>query len=276
MREPQWESPNEFASTLLCGGPPGCNRPLPGQVLNFMDHHWHCTEASIVISITGSAQELDLKQRLETAFKRGLAQAALATQAMIVTGGTDTGVMALVGKGLAEYNALTAANCIGIASWGVTNGRDKLAGVQDETVQMPGDMEATRRGANLEPNHTHFLLVDTGVEGEKAWGHEIKFRALLEAEFCARKRVPRVLVVVQVPLHPTRPSTPPVPPSHPICASRCRRCAEATGPCPARSQQRRTAPSSVISASRLLCADSAPMRACCVPTGVRRRAAQAR
>ena len=48
-------------------------------------------------------QEMQIKPRLEKAFKRGLAQAALATNAWIVTGGTDSGVMSLVGHGLAEY-----------------------------------------------------------------------------------------------------------------------------------------------------------------------------
>ena len=53
------------------------------------------------------------------------------------------------------------------------------------------------RGSNLEPNHTHFLLVDSGAEGAKAWGGEIALRVAIETEYCRSRRVPRVLLVVQ-------------------------------------------------------------------------------
>jgi hypothetical protein len=53
------------------------------------------------------------------------------------------------------------------------------------------------RQVNLEPNHSHFLLVDNQKEAEKAWGGEIVFRFHLEKVYCQKKKVPRVLIVVQ-------------------------------------------------------------------------------
>ena len=43
-------------------------------------------------------------------------------------------------------------------------------------------------GANLEPNHTHQLLVDTGKQGRQAWGSEIRFRNELEIGYCLSRR----------------------------------------------------------------------------------------
>ena len=167
------------------------------RVLSMMSNHWAVPGASIVISITGSAQELTIKPRLEKSFKRGLAQAALATNAWIVTGGTDSGVMSLVGKGLAEYNALNKVQCIGIAPWGAVFNRQEMEGARGNAVDILADQPNGPNGSNLEPHHTLFLLPDTGNEGGKAFGTEIVFRARLEAEYCRAKRVPRVLVVVQ-------------------------------------------------------------------------------
>ena len=167
------------------------------QLIGLMSEHWAVHDASILISITGSAQDMSLTTRLEKSFKRGLAQAAQATSAWIVTGGTDSGVMKLVGEGMAEYNALERVQLIGIANWGNIHGREALFDVRDGVIEYAKTKPNDATGANLEPNHTHFLLVDTGLEGGKAWGGEIAFRARLEAEYCRRKRIPRVQVVVQ-------------------------------------------------------------------------------
>ena len=54
----------------------------------------------------------------------GLAKAAQATSAWVLTGGTDSGVMQLVGRALSEYDARVAV--VGITPWGVVHGREKL------------------------------------------------------------------------------------------------------------------------------------------------------
>ena len=136
-----------------------------------------------------------LPPRLNKAFRHGLAKAAQATNAWVFTGGTDSGVMQLVGQAIAEYNVSCA--CIGVVTWGVVLGRDHLRGLRGETAELAQATNNSAEGANLEPNHTHLLLIDSGKEGATAWGGEIAFRFQLEKEYCLRRKVPRVLLVVQ-------------------------------------------------------------------------------
>jgi ADP-ribose pyrophosphatase len=164
-------------------------------VLNLMEKHWAMSPASVLISITGGAQDFLLPPRLNKAFRHGLAKAAQATNAWVFTGGTDSGVMQLVGQAIAEYNA--SVQCIGVVTWGVVLGRNHLQGMRGGTTELAQVSSNSVKGANLEPNHTHFLLVDSGKEGDKAWGGEIAFRFEVEKEYCLRRKVPRVLLVVQ-------------------------------------------------------------------------------
>ena len=46
----------------------------------------------------------------------------------------------------------------------------------------------------MNPNHTHFILVDDDSEGK--FGVEIDFRTSLESEIRTRENVPMVLIVV--------------------------------------------------------------------------------
>lgn len=67
-----------------------------------------------------------------------------------------------------------------------TIGGDKRGAAVDDLEQ-----------ANLEPNHTHFLLVDNGVRGKEAWGSEVDLRFALEEALCVKRGVPRVMLVVE-------------------------------------------------------------------------------
>lgn len=163
---------------------------------------WHMRDAQVVISVTGSAQELKLEPHVCEVLSRGLVRAALQTNAWLVTGGTDTGVMKLVGEAVREYQANVP--CIGVTAWGAVHGREQLAGAGSwGEAERSGDVVFMRKakksdaaGASLEPNHTHFLLVDTGEEGSRAWCGELDFRGRFERTYCRRSKVPMVLVVV--------------------------------------------------------------------------------
>lgn len=87
-------------------------------------------------------------------------QAVQSTTALVVTGGTNSGVMRLAGRALADYNA--TFQCLGIATWGVINGRNHLADSHEvnNIVTLERNMGNSPMGVNLEPNHSHFLLVD--------------------------------------------------------------------------------------------------------------------
>lgn len=160
-----------------------------------MEMHWDLhRRPSVLISVTGGAQSFNLTPRLEKAYKRGLAKAAQATNAWVFTGGTDSGVMALTGQALAEVSSDVA--CVGISTWGVIHSRDKLHGRRGGLGILQQLEPSSASGTNLEPNHSHFVLVDSGKEGKTAWGGEIKFRTALEHALSRRKKVPRVLIVV--------------------------------------------------------------------------------
>jgi hypothetical protein len=105
-----------------------------------------------LILLLGGAEELapELTGRLRQLFSRGLACAATETGAAILDGGTQSGIMDLMGQGVADREH------------GVT-----LVGVVPEgLVSWPGGPPST--GAQpLEPNHSHFVLVDS-----QDWGGE--------------------------------------------------------------------------------------------------------
>jgi TRPM family ion channel/uncharacterized protein DUF4231 len=109
-----------------------------------------------VIAIVGGAGKLDerVKPRLAQLFSRAVARVAADRQAVIVDGGTQAGVMALIGQGVADRGH--SSDLLGVAPSG--------------TVTYPGGPApaAIPEGASLEPNHTHFVLVQ-----QDDWGGEV-------------------------------------------------------------------------------------------------------
>ncbi|MDQ6608849.1 MAG: DUF4231 domain-containing protein [Bacteroidota bacterium] len=104
-----------------------------------------------IILIIGGADNLDenLLPRLTQLFGRGIAKAAIEAKAAIIDGGTQAGVMSLMGEGVAARGY--QSSLIGVAPVG--------------KVSYPGS--STTEGTSLEPNHSHFVL----VEGT-TWGNE--------------------------------------------------------------------------------------------------------
>ncbi len=84
----------------------------------------------LILSVTGGAQNFTIPHRMKKAFKEGLIKAAATTGAWIITGGTNTGVMRLVGEAVAEeypkYSSDTELTVLGVATWGKIAMRDKL------------------------------------------------------------------------------------------------------------------------------------------------------
>ena len=102
----------------------------------------------------------------------------------MVTGGTNTGVMKHVGEALQRSFQFTEQSghyinripCIGIATWGIVNERQKLRKTKETVCYTTNSKDI--QGACLDNNHTHFLLVDDGYINK--YGGEIKFRGQLE------------------------------------------------------------------------------------------------
>ncbi len=105
-----------------------------------------------VILVLGGADALDeaLKPRLTQLFGRGVAKAAAEASAVILGGGTQAGIMDLMGEGVAGRGHKSPL--IGVAP---------LGKVTYPVADPPAsDPPANPAGTPLDPNHSHFVLVD--------------------------------------------------------------------------------------------------------------------
>ena len=107
-----------------------------------------------LILLIGGADKLDekLTARLTQLLSRGIARAAADAEALIIDGGTQAGVMQIMGQSIADRGR--KSSLLGVAPVG--------------KVTYPGGPSvAGNDSAPLDPNHSHFVLVD-GSE----WGSE--------------------------------------------------------------------------------------------------------
>jgi SLOG in TRPM, prokaryote len=108
-----------------------------------------------LILLFGGAKGLDesRKSHLTTLFAEGVAAVAFELGGLIIDGGTQSGVMAMMGEAVARSRA--TIQLLGIAPKGkITN--PEIAGAS-----------AVSDGAALEPNHSKFVLVESNE-----WGGE--------------------------------------------------------------------------------------------------------
>ncbi|XP_041364289.1 transient receptor potential cation channel subfamily M member 2-like [Gigantopelta aegis] len=102
-------------------------------VWEILTKHWHLPIPKLLISVTGGAKRFEMNPRLKNILKQGLCHAATSTGAWIITGGTATGIMQIVGEVIHEY---TTANdvqdqklvALGIATWGIISNKQALDG----------------------------------------------------------------------------------------------------------------------------------------------------
>lgn len=130
-----------------------------------------------LIMLVGGAAGLDesLKHRLAELFSHGIAPAVTDRNVLIIDGGTQAGVMAMMGQGAAA----TGRNFIllGVAPAG--------------KVTYPGGPAegSIEDGAPLDPNHSHFVLVKSDE-----WGGETKTMYELAEELSKEMPVLTILV----------------------------------------------------------------------------------
>ncbi|XP_063693719.1 transient receptor potential cation channel subfamily M member-like 2 isoform X10 [Bolinopsis microptera] len=172
------------------------------RVMELLETRWRLPKPNLLISVTGGAQDFHCPPELEKRFKRGLAKAAKSTDAWITTGGTNTGVMKLVGEAVRGTSFGSQIVTIGVATWGIIKNREQLAVTNERKIVKDYETKESRirRGAFLDPNHTHFLLVDNGKQYE--YGGEIKFRAALEQKISERYRegnytLPQICILIE-------------------------------------------------------------------------------
>lgn len=99
---------------------------------------WNLQAPKLIISVTGGAQKFTIPQRMKKAFKRGLIKAAASTGAWIISGGTNTGVMRLVGEAVADefHKQSTNLTVLGIATWGKVALREQMIAKKEPNTKM--------------------------------------------------------------------------------------------------------------------------------------------
>lgn len=125
--------------------------------------------ALVVLGGSTTGLSPDLTTVLRSSIGEGLARLTADERLTVVTGGTDAGIFAIFGRALAGR---ATAPCVGVAPVGAVTwpGRNEL-----ELGMPPRD-----GAAQLEPHHTHFLLVQ-GAD----WGAETEALIALAAALAA-------------------------------------------------------------------------------------------
>ena len=128
-----------------------------------------------VVVIFGGADSLDgaSLERANAVVGPGVVRGADLAGAVVIDGGTASGIMSVVGAAVARTG----------------DGRPPLLGVAPvDLVSYPGS-ETAKNGAALEPNHSHFVLAPGAV-----WGSETQLLFQLAEALAAGGRVVAVLV----------------------------------------------------------------------------------
>src|SRR5258708_1069435 len=112
-------------------------------------------QSSCAILIAGGASKMDvfIHSNLLQLFAFGIAHFAASFHALIIDGGTQAGVMALIGEGVARQPS--KPTLLGISPAG--------------RITYPGKSESVteRKMRPLEPNHSHFVLVEANEWGDE-------------------------------------------------------------------------------------------------------------
>lgn len=114
-----------------------------------------------VVLLNGGTAPLDPEQeaQLRRLLHEGLARLAAESQITLITGGTEAGIFAVLGEGIAKWTP--GVRCIGVVPSG--------------PIRWPGSQTGD---AALEPHHSHFVV----VRGER-WGDETATMYALAAAF---------------------------------------------------------------------------------------------
>ncbi|XP_063725774.1 transient receptor potential cation channel subfamily M member 2-like [Symsagittifera roscoffensis] len=149
---------------------------------------WNLSKPSLIISVTGGASDFKMKKKDHEKLRQGLQRVLDTKGAWLISGGTNKGIMKICGEAVRDnvLSKLTASDsrnqtvAIGIATWGAVS-KEELIFTQpldpDKAYDPDEHMETS-----LDPNHSHFILVDDGSRGE--FGREQEVRGLVEKKLC--------------------------------------------------------------------------------------------
>ncbi|XP_036366249.1 uncharacterized protein LOC115221043 [Octopus sinensis] len=133
-------------------------------IIHLLMHRWLISSLpSLLISVIGGREDVQLNPFTKQALGRGLVNAARDNDVWIISEGLHTGVAKCVGEAINDYTSSSNCHTIGIA---------ERIYVKDKKLRRSQFVENSRRdGPNtelydLDPNHSHFILVDNGTPYE--------------------------------------------------------------------------------------------------------------
>uniref|UniRef100_UPI00358F0465 transient receptor potential cation channel subfamily M member 4-like isoform X2 n=1 Tax=Myxine glutinosa TaxID=7769 RepID=UPI00358F0465 len=147
----------------------------PALLYELLTVAWRLAPPNLLISFIGHDATLSSKMRT------ALCLVANSTGAWLLTRGLASDLVCSVGRVARECKLASFAGCqkvvaIGIAPWGMVQGRDVFSKKQSAWPSLLVDK--THTTLPLDVNHTHFLLMDDGTESSA--GVECNVRATLE------------------------------------------------------------------------------------------------
>ena len=108
---------------------------------------WELRRPSVILSITGSNQTLDLDENLKMQLQRSIANVAHAAKAWIFTGGTDVGVSRLTGEAISNSQKLSGFEKEGVPCIGIIELDKVVNGDKFTTGLYDGDPRSRRLSA---------------------------------------------------------------------------------------------------------------------------------
>ncbi|XP_038045510.1 transient receptor potential cation channel subfamily M member 1-like [Patiria miniata] len=187
-------------------------------VLDLLTKYWRLTRPQLVISLTGGGRSFKLNKKDKETFSRGVIKAAWTTDAWIITSGFNAGIPQIVGEAVQASHtrdwitsdkkkfSSSKLKCIGLAPWGYVDGSHQLL-TRNGRGSYPAEYKVNPvvmkgRPVPLNPDHTHFILIDNGLKGEQAYGGEIVMRSMIEEALAAPQEdnglgLPVVVVVLE-------------------------------------------------------------------------------
>lgn len=168
----------------------------PARIVDFLISDWGLSVPGLLISVTGGAASFNLPSRLDQTVKEGLVRAAELSHGWLLSGGSRSGCMRLVGEAVEMHRNMTVLSglphlhaqipLLGICAWPAVEAAETLEQARGALQRY----SATSTRA-LDPNHTHFIGIDDreacfATDPGRVWGSEIPFRAALEAELGER------------------------------------------------------------------------------------------
>ncbi|XP_038076611.1 transient receptor potential cation channel subfamily M member 5-like isoform X1 [Patiria miniata] len=136
-------------------------------ILDSLRSQWALKLPRLLICILGG-KDSDMKYDLEKVICKGLVQTVLSTDVWLFTSGLQRGLIKSIGEALAEHATGRAIIknrdlvAVGVAPLGILKQKEKFRQQHNKqcipVIQL--DYSAQGSSLKLEPNHTHFILVD--------------------------------------------------------------------------------------------------------------------